>query len=78
MKANLYNKTTFTEDRTFTKPMAETENGDHYPVFSPLLRDEMVGEQTGKVLTIKGVATFVLESQMDTFKNLYNPRKFVY
>lgn len=82
MKAQLYIKKTYSKDgdgeTSHSKPMAEVEDGKHYPLFTPVQPKEMIGEQEGRVLNIKGIKMFVLGSQNNFLAQLYNPRKFVH
>jgi len=85
MKANLYIKKTYTfetegkfsGETSHSKPMAEADDGKHYPLFTPVQPKEMIGEQEGRVLNIRGVEMFVLESQDHFLAKLYDTRKFV-
>jgi len=78
MKANLYKKVTHpTETSEHSLPMAECEDGKHYPVMTPVTQPEMVGEQEGRVLTIRNEEYFVLDSQQHLLACLYDTRKFI-
>jgi hypothetical protein len=78
MKANLYTKTIYLEEgKEHSFPMAETSDGEHYPVFTPVPGKDMIGVQDGRVLNIRGTATFVLTSQDHFLARLYDTRKFV-
>ena len=81
MKAKLYIKKTYTMEEdgetSHSKPMAETEDGKHYPLFTPVQPREMIGEQEARVLNIRGKDVVVLESQQHLLAQLYDTRKFV-
>jgi len=85
MKVKLYIKKTYTfetegkfsGETSHSKPMAETKDGKHYPLFTPVQPKEMIGVQEARVLNIRGEDMVVLESQNHLLARLYDTRKFI-